>query len=54
MAIYLLVSNASLSNAMRLNEQFMPDTGDDDSLVKEVSKLTSISSEDEEMVDKVV
>lgn len=54
LAIYLLVSNASLSSAMRLNEKFMPDVADDDSLVKEVSKVTSISSEDEEMVDAVV
>lgn len=54
LAIYLLVSNASLASAMRLNEHFMPDMGEDDSIVKEVSKLTSISQEDEEMVDDVV
>ena len=54
MAIYLLVSNASLISAMRLNENFMPDMLDDNELIKEVSKVTSISTEDEEMVDSVV
>lgn len=53
-AIYLLISNASFATAMRLNVGFMPDIKDDDTLVKEVSRVTSISSEDEEMVEKVV
>jgi hypothetical protein len=54
LAIYLLVSNARLISAMRLNENFMPDMSDDNELIKEVSKVTSISTEDEEMVDSVV
>lgn len=54
MAICLLLSNASLSGALRLNEKFMPDINEDNELVKEVSKKTSISDEDEEMVAGVV
>ena len=50
LAISLLLSNASLSQAMRLNNKFMPDIDEDNSLVKEVSQMTSISDEDEAMV----
>lgn len=53
LAICLLIGNASLASAMRLNQKFMPDVADDDSLVKEVSKLTSISEEDEDMVNSL-
>ena len=53
LAICLLIGNASLASAMRLNQKFMPDVVDDDSLVKEVSKLTSISEEDEDMVNQL-
>ena len=54
LAVCLLIGKASVASAMRLNQKFMPDVADDDSLVKEVSKLTSISQEDEEMVDTAV
>ena len=48
--ISLLISNYSLASAMRLNGKFMPDIGLDNDLVKEVSSVTSISDEDEQMV----
>jgi len=50
LAIALLISNASISEAMRLNQKFMPDIDDDNELLKSVSKKTSISNDDEEMV----
>jgi hypothetical protein len=50
LAIALLISNASISEAMRLNNKFMPDIDDDNELLKSVSKKTSISNDDEEMV----
>ena len=50
LAIFLLLSNASISEALRLNEKFMPDVDEDNKLVKEVSSMTTISDEDEEMV----
>ena len=50
LAIALLISNASISEAMRLNKKFMPDIDDDNELLKSVSKKTSISNDDEEMV----
>ena len=50
LAIALLISNASISEAMRLNQKFMPDIDDDNELLKSVSKKTSISTDDEEMV----
>ena len=49
LAIALLISNASISEAMRLNQKFMPDIDDDNELLKSVSKKTSISNDDEEM-----
>lgn len=50
LAITLLISNASISQAMRLNQKWMPDVDDDNELLKAVSKKTHISNDDEEMV----
>lgn len=52
LAITLLLSNASIMQAMRLNEKnkFMPDIDDDNELIKSVSKKTSLNSENEESV----
>lgn len=52
LAITLLLSNASMTQAMRLNEKnkFMPDMDDDNELIKSVSKKTSLNSDNEEAV----
>lgn len=54
-AIALLLSNASLFQAMRLNERtkFMPDLDDDNELIRSVSKKTSLNSDNEEQIEMV-
>jgi len=37
LALYLLLSNASYIEALRLNEKFMPDVDEDNKMVKEIS-----------------
>ena len=52
-AIALLISNVSFAEAMRLNVRFMPDLDDENSFIKDISKKTSLSVDDEDMVKKV-
>jgi hypothetical protein len=50
---FLLISNASFSEAMRLNLKFMPDLDEDNELIKSVSKLTSLDQDDVDMLKTV-